>query len=148
MNRAQVAFGILTLVFGVGLGHLIYTHPEGLNPDWPMGMALLAAALFVFGGLHVIAAGLDRPGLANAALRAILLCFWAVLNWAAFFSTHIQCLATVSSLGVAVFGWQPSERECLYSLRAIVSGIDMLIVVGFAAFVWQRYRTGQQGSEP
>jgi hypothetical protein len=142
MNRgAQVAFGIFTLAFGVGMGYLIYTNPEGLNPAWPMGMAMLAPALFVFGGLHVIAAGLDQPRLSIAALRAILFCFWAILNWAAFFSTHIQCLATVSFLGVAVFGWEPSETECLYSLRAIVSGIDMLIIVGIVAFAWHRYRT-------
>ena len=60
MNHAQIAFGVFTLIVGVGIGYLMYTHPEGLNPSWPMGMAMLVPALFALGGLHIIAAGLDR----------------------------------------------------------------------------------------
>ncbi|HKV10398.1 MAG TPA: hypothetical protein VJ725_19810 [Thermoanaerobaculia bacterium] len=143
-NLPLAAFGLVTLIVGVVTGYFMYTHPEGLNPDWPLGMALIAPAVFVFGGLHMIAAGLGQPRLSILMLRAILLCFWAILNWAGFFSTHVQCRATVSFLGVAVFGWQPSETECLESLRALVASIDTAILIVVAAFLWQRYRASRK----
>jgi hypothetical protein len=144
MNRAMVAFGLLAVIVGVGIGHLMYTHPEGLNPAWPLWMALLAPALFVLGGLHVIAAGLDQPRLSNAMIRAILVCFWAILHWAAFFTAHFQCRATLSFLGVEIGGWQLSETECRYSLRAFVAILDALVVLVIGAFVWHRYRAPER----
>lgn len=141
MNRVQVAFGLFAVIVGVGVGYLMYTHPEGLNPEWPIGIALLAPALFVLGGLHVIAAGLDQPRLSIAMLRAIVFCFWAIANWAAFFTTHIQCRATVSFLGAEIVGWYPSEMECRNSLRILVAGIDLLVVLSVGVFAWHRYRT-------
>jgi len=140
VNRSLVAFGIVTLIVGIGIGYLMYTHPEGLNPAWPIGMALIAPAVFVFGGLHLIATGLDQPRLSNAMLGAIAFCLWAIVNWAAFFTTHIQCLATVSFLGAGIFGWHPSEMECRISLRAIVIALDGLVVVAAGLSAWHRYR--------
>jgi hypothetical protein len=144
MNRALVAFGLVAVIVGVGSGYLMYTHPEGLNPAWPIWMALLAPALFVLGGLHVIAAGLHQPRLSDLMLRAIVVCFWAILNWAAFFTTHIQCLVTVSFLGAAIVGWHPSEMECRNSLRILVAGIDALVVISVGVFAWHRYRTARK----
>jgi hypothetical protein len=140
MNRAQVAFGVLVVIVGVGIGHLMYTHPEGLNPAWPMGMALIAPALFVLGGLHIIAAGLERPRLSAALLQAILLCFFVLVNWAAFFTSHFQCGVTISFLGSGLFGWNPSEIECRYSLRLLVAGLDAIVAVGIGAAIWYRNR--------
>jgi hypothetical protein len=141
MNRALAAFGLFAVIVGVGVGYLMYTQPEGLNPEWPLGMAMLAPALFVLGGLHMIAAGLNQTRLSIAMLRAILVCFWAILNWAAFFTTHIQCAVTISFLGAALVGWQPSEEECRNSLRILVAGIDLLVVLSFGFVAWHRYRT-------
>lgn len=140
MKSAQVTFGLFTLIVGVGIGYLIYTHPEGLNPEWPIGMALLAAALFVLGGVLIIAETLGQTRLSIAMLRAILFGLWAVIHWAAFFTTHIQCRVTVSFLGLAIVGWNPSEMECRNSLRAIVGGIDALVVIVVGVFAWQRHQ--------
>lgn len=139
MNRAQVAFGVFTLIVGVGIGYLMYTNPEGLNPAWPMWMAMLAPAVFVLGGLHVIAAGLDRPRLSSLTLLAVVFCLGVIVHWAAFFTTHIQCLATVSFLGVAISDWQPSETECRNSLRVLVAVLDVLVVVA-GVYAWHRSR--------
>lgn len=144
MNRALAASGVFTVIVGVGIGYFMYTQPEGLNPEWPLWMAMLVPALFVLGGLHMTAAGLDQPRLSIAMLRAILVCFFAILHWAAFFTTHIQCVATISFLGAAIVGWQPSEEECRNSLRLLVAGIDLLVVLSFGVFAWQRYRTARQ----
>jgi hypothetical protein len=140
VNRALVAFGIVTLIVGVGIGYLMCTRPEGLNPAWPIGMALIAPAVFVFGGLHVIAAGLNQPRLSSSMLGAIAFCLWAIVNWAAFFTPHIQCLATVSFLGAGIVDWHPSEIQCRNSLRVIVVVLDALVVIAAGASAWHRYR--------
>lgn len=140
MNRALVAFGIVTLVVGVGIGYFMYTRPEGLNPEWPIWMALLVPAVFTLGGLHMIAAGLDRPRLSIAMLRGILFCFWAIVHWAAFFTNHIQCLATISFLGAEIVQWHPSEMECRNSLRVLVAVFDVLVIVAAGVYTWHRHR--------
>ena len=140
MNRALIAFGIVALIVGVGSGYFMYTQPEGLNPEWPIWMALLAPAVFTLGGLHVIAAGLRQTRLSNAMLGAIVFCLWAIVHWAAFFTTHIQCLATISFLGAEIVEWHPSEIECRNSLRVIVAAIDALVVIAAGVFAWHRYR--------
>ena len=140
MNRALIAFGIFTLVVGVGIGYFMYTRPEGLNPEWPIWMALLVPAVFTLGGLHMIAAGLDQPRLSIAMLRGILFCFWAIVHWAAFFTTHIQCVATVSFLGAGIVQWHPSEMECRNSLRVLVAVLDVLVIVAVGAYTWHRHR--------
>lgn len=144
MNRALVAFGIVALIVGVGSGYLMYTHPEGLNPAWPIWMALLAPAVFALGGLHVIAAGLGQPRLSNAMLGAIVFCLWAIVNWAAFFTTHIQCRATISFLGAEIVERYPSELECRNSLRAIVAAIDALVVIAVGVSAWHRNRASRK----
>ena len=146
MNRAEVGFGTFSLIVGVVSGYFMYTHPEGLNPEWPLWMALIAPAVFVLGGLHLIAAGLEKPRLSSATLGAVVICLWAIVNFAAFFTNHIQCLATLSFLGIKVVEWHPSELECRNSLRAIVAAIDTLVVMGAGVFAWHKYRT--PGKEP
>jgi hypothetical protein len=139
VNRPLFAFGIVFLIVGVGSGYLMYTHPEGLNPDWPIGMALLAPAVFALGGLHLIAAGLGRPRLSNAMLGAIVFAFWAIVHWAAFFTTF-QCVATVSFLGAKLVEWYPSEMQCRDSLRTLVVVLDALVVTAVGVFAWYRSR--------
>lgn len=146
MNRAQISFGVFTLIVGVGIGYLMYTHPEGLNPSWPMWMAMLVPALFALGGLHIIAAGLDRPRLSAITLRAILVCLWAIINWAAFFTTGVQCRAAISFFGAQLINWYPSEVECQKSLQAIIASLDTLVVIVFIAFAWHRHRASRKES--
>jgi len=107
-------------------------------------MALLAPAVFLLGGLHMIAAGLGQPRLSNAMLRAIIFCFVAIIHWAAFFTTHIQCVATLSFLGSKIVEWFPSEMECRDSLRVIVGVVDALIVIAVGAFAWHRHRVSRK----
>lgn len=141
----MIVFGLLFLVVGLGVGYLMYTHPEGLNPSWPLGMAMLAPALFVLGGLHVVAQGLGHPRISILMLRAILVSFGVLIHWAAFFTSNFQCTVTISFLGSSVLGWQPSEMECRYSLRVLIAVIDLLIVAVIGVFAWQRYRgTGKE----
>lgn len=142
MNRPLIAFGMVALIVGVGSGYFMYTRPEGLNPEWPIWMALLAPVVFTLGGLHMIAAGLDRPRLSNAMLIAVVVCLWAIVHWAAFFTTHIQCVATVSFLGAKVVDWYPSEAECRNSLRVLVAVLDVLVVIA-AGVSWRGYRASR-----
>lgn len=144
MNRPLIPFGALFLIVGVGTGYLMVTHPEGLNPHWPLGMALLAPAVFVLGGLHLIATGLGRPRLANATVGAIVLALWAIANWAAFFTTGFQCRATVSFLGARLVEWYPSEADCRNSLRLLMGLLDALVVVLVGAFAWHRARARKE----
>lgn len=137
MDRTLTAFGVVVLIIGVGIGYLMYTNPEGLNPAWPMGMAMLAPAAFVLAGLHVIAAGLGRSRLSGALLLAIVFCLWAIVHWAAFFTPHIQCVATVSFLGAGIAQWFPSEEQCRTSLRVLLASIDALVLLGFG---WYRFQ--------
>jgi hypothetical protein len=145
VDRSLVAFGVVFLIVGVGTGWLMYAHPEGLNPAWPIWMALLAPAVFVLGGLHLIATGLRQPRLSSSMLLAIVICLWAIVNWAAFFTTGIQCVVTASFLGAPIVDWYPSETECRESLRAIIAAIDALLLIAVGVSVWRRYRIPRQG---
>jgi hypothetical protein len=140
MNRAQAAFGLFTVLVGVGIGYLMYSRPEGLNPEWPIGMAMIVPAVFVLGGLHILADGLRQTRLAIAMLRAILVCFWAIVHWGAFFTAHFQCSVTISFLGAGILGWNPSEMECRNSLRLMIAGLDAIVIIVVAVFAWQRYQ--------
>jgi hypothetical protein len=140
MERGLVFIGIVVLIVGLGCGYLIYAYPQGLNPAWPIWMAMLAPAVFILGGMHMIAAGLGRPGVAHAMVRAIVVCLLAIANWAAFFTTHIQCKETVSFLGVSILTWHPSEAECRLGLRIVVSCIDVLILLPVLWFAWSRWQ--------
>jgi ABC-type cobalamin transport system permease subunit len=140
MKSGQVAFGLFTLIVGVGIGYFMYAYPEGLNPEWPLAMAFVVPALFVLGGVLIIADTLQQTRLAIAMIRAIIFCFWAMIHWAAFFTTHIQCRVTISFLGAKIVGWNPSEMECRNSLRVLIGGLDVLIVLAVCVFAWQRYQ--------
>jgi hypothetical protein len=140
MERGLVFIGIVVLVVGLGCGYLIYAYPQGLNPAWPLWMAMLAPAVFILGGTHMVAAGLGRPGVAQATVRAIVVCLLAIANWAAFFTTHIQCKETVSFLGGPILTRYPSEAGCRLGLRIIVSCIDVLILLPVLWFAWSRWQ--------
>lgn len=144
MDRTQVAFGTFSLIVGVVSGYFMYTHPEGLNPEWPLAMALIAPAVFVLGGLHLIASGLGKPRLSSATLGAVVLCLWAIVNFAAFFTNRLQCLVTLSFLGAKVVEWHPSELECRNSLRALLAAINVLIVIGVGVSAWHRHRAARK----
>jgi hypothetical protein len=137
----KALMGIILLVVGMGGGYLMWTHPEGLNPEWPLLAALLAPAVFVFGGLHLVAGALGYPRLAGATLGWIVVAFWGVANWAAFFTTHASCAVTVSFLGNALVRQNLSQEECRSSLQTIIGAIDVLVVIGAAGLAWRRTRT-------
>jgi hypothetical protein len=144
LNRDQILFGIVALIVGLGVGYLMYAHPEGLNPDWPIWMASFAPAVFALGGLHMVAGGLGYPRFSIAMLRVVALCLWAIVNWAAFFTTRFNCLVTVSFLGITIFNGPPSEMECRNSLRVIVACVDALIVLPSVAFTWRKLQKLQK----
>ena len=73
MNRSLIPMGFVFLAVGLGVGYLMITQPQGLNPSWPLGAALLVPAVFAAGGLHMIAAGLGYPSVSAAMLKFILI---------------------------------------------------------------------------
>ena len=79
-DRSVVAFGVFAVLVGVGSSYFMVTQPEGLNPECPLGMALLAPAAFTLGGLHMIGAGLGQPRLASAMILATIFCLLAVVD--------------------------------------------------------------------
>jgi hypothetical protein len=134
----KILMGSVFLIAGLGFGYAMVRHPEGLNAEWPLRLALIAPAVFAFGGVHLISDGLGFPRLAIAMIKVLLLCFAVIANWAAFFTTHIQCTEQASFLGITVFQRTPSEESCRTSMQLIVGTADLLVVLGFAAFVWQK----------
>jgi hypothetical protein len=134
LNRDLILFGIVALVVGLGTGYLIFAHPEGLNREWPIWMASLAPASFTLAGLHMVAGGLGYPRFSVAMLQLIAVCLWVIVNWAAFLTTSIHCLETVSFLGIAIFNRCPTEIECRDSLRMIIVCIDAMIALPFVVF--------------
>lgn len=143
-----IVFGLLCLIVGLGSGYFMLAYPEGLNPEWPMGMALLAVSVFAFAGLHMIAVGLGYPRASAIMIQAILVAFFGVFNWAAFFTTHYQCTETVSFLGIELFKHIPSEESCRNGMKVIVGTIDLIIVLGLAAFAKQRWQRSRSRPPP
>jgi len=141
-----VWFGFLFLIVGLGAGDMLYTHPEGLNPEWPMGMALLAVSVFAFAGMHMIAVGLGYPRASVIMIQTILVAFFGVFNWAAFFTTHYQCAETGSFLGIQLVKHMPSEESCRNGTKVIVGTIDLIIGLGLVAYAKQRWQRSR--SEP
>jgi hypothetical protein len=140
MNRAPILFGIFTLFVGLGTGFLIYAFPEGLNPEWPLWMAMLVPGLIMLGGVHMIVAGLDCPRFSIVILRVLPVCFLAIANWTAFFTTHFHCVETISFLGFAIFSWHPNEMECRNSLRVLMACVDATVVFLYIASSWHKWQ--------
>ena len=141
-----VLFGIIFLTVGLGVGYMMYTRPEGLNPEWPLWLAMFAPAAFAFGGLHLLGTGLGYPRFAIAMIQIILVCFWVIFNWAAFFTTHIQCVDVISLLGVEILHRYPSEEDCRIGVQIIVGTLDILFLLPMIPFV--RRRLQRLPSEP
>src|SRR5215468_7257053 len=99
MDRAVIPFGIVAVLIGLGSGYAMVEYPEGLNPAWPIWMALVVPLVFVVGGLLIIANGLGYPRFSGVMLTIVALGLLAIVNWAAFFTSHIQCRQAISFLG-------------------------------------------------
>lgn len=140
MKSASIAFGIVALAVGLGTGYLILSYPKGLNPSWPLGMALLAPAAFTLGGLHLIAQGLGYSQFSAVALKAICVCFLCIANWAAFFTARVPCRQTVSFFGVPILARYPSEVECRTELRTIIASVDAAAAIVLIALAWRKVR--------
>ena len=140
MDRPLIGFGVLLLLLAIGVACLIVAHPEGLNPAYPLAVALLVPLAFALGGLHMVGAGAGRPAIARYTILAVALCLLAVVNWAAFFTPHVNCSLSLSFLGLKLLTRTPDDAACLGSLRAIMAGIDALILVPAAIWAWQRQR--------
>lgn len=135
--------GVAVLLFGAGLGYLIYSHPEGLNPDWPRGVALIAPAGIAMGGLLMIGNAIQCPTLFRWAFLATLACFLGMANWAALFDTRTECVVTISFFGADLANWQPTAEQCQKQLRAIMAGVDLVVLGVFLASVWYRLKKSQ-----
>jgi hypothetical protein len=140
MDRAPLGFGVAILLLGLGIGALMLWMPEGLNPNWPMGLALLAPGAFVLAGLHLVGSGLGYPRFSGVMLALIAIALWIIVNWAAFFTTQHGCVATVSFGGVSIFGWRPSEEACRMTLQMLVASFDGLLIVLILVAAWRRLR--------
>jgi len=138
MDRAIIPFGIVALLVGLGGGYLMLEYPEGLNPAWPIWIALVAPIAFALGGLLLIANGLGYPKFSGIMVTAVTLCLLAIVNWAAFFTSHIQCREAISFLGAAILERYPSEVECRDSLRIVVACVDTALLIPLVALVWHK----------
>jgi len=144
MDRPLVGFGVMALLLGLGVGAAMMLMPEGLNPNWPMAMALLAPAAFVLAGLHMVASGLGYPRFSGAMLKCLVIVMWAVINWATFFTTQHACVATLSLGGVALLGWTPSESDCRASLQLLIASLDGLLIVVILVWAWRKLRRSSE----
>ena len=138
MDRAVIPFGIVALLIGLGSGYLIVEYPEGLNPAWPIWIALVVPIVFVLGGVLIVANGLGYPKFSGIMVTIVVLCLLAIVNWAAFFTSHIQCRETISFLGVAILERYPSEDVCRDQLRIIVTCLDTVVLIPLIVFVWRK----------
>jgi hypothetical protein len=139
MDRAVIPFGIVAVLVGLGSGYLMVEYPEGLNPAWPIWIALVVPIAFVLGGLLIITNGLGYSTFSGIMLTIVVLCLLAIVNWAAFFTNHIQCREAISFLGAAVAERYPSELECRDSLRIVVACVDTAGLIALFAFVWRKF---------
>ncbi|PWT86327.1 MAG: hypothetical protein C5B56_12640 [Proteobacteria bacterium] len=138
MDRAVIPLGIVAVLVGLGSGFAMVEYPAGLNPGWPIWIALIVPIVFVLGGLHIIANGLGYPKFSGAMLTVVALCLLAIVNWAAFFTNHIQCREAISFLGAAILERYPSEVECRDNLRIIMVCIDTVVLLPLLAFAWRK----------
>jgi hypothetical protein len=86
----------------------------------------------------MFATGLGYSRFSGLLLAAIALCFLAIANWAAFFTTGFGCAETLSFFGVPILRRRPSEAECRNQLRTIMACVDALILLPAAAFAWRK----------
>ena len=145
MNRGLALFGAVALLVGLGTGWLICAHPEGLNPSWPLGMAMIVPVLFTLTGLQMVASAAGYPRVSGYLLAAIAAGFFVILNWAAFFTTGFHCSETLSFFGVGILERHPSEVDCRTRLRMIAGCVDALVALFFIAFAWHRFGTSRTG---
>jgi hypothetical protein len=139
-NVVQLAMGTLSLLVGLGVGGLMLTQPEGLSPNWPIWIAMLAPSMFVLFGLHLLGTGLGYPRIGMLTVRALLVCMWGMLHWYTFFTETMQCTAGLSFLGFEILRNAPGERVCRAVLVAIVLTIDAVILLPWAVFAWRSRR--------
>jgi len=138
MDRATIPFGIVAVLVGLGSGCLMVGYPEGLNPAWPIWIALVVPIVFTLGGLLIIASGLGYPKLSGTMASVVALCLLVIVNWAAFFTNHIRCREAISFLGAAILERYPSEVECRDSLRIIVACVDTVVLIALVALAWRK----------
>jgi hypothetical protein len=138
VNVPQIVMGLIFTAVGMGVAWLMYSHPEGVNPSWPLWMAELAPGVFVLAGMFLVvsAAGFTRLGF--ALLRILLLCMLVIFNFAVFFTSPDQCSETVSFLGIALFTRHPSPESCSIGAELIVGTLDLVIVLAFIAYLRQK----------
>lgn len=140
MERRLAIFGVVFLMVGMWTGYLIHAFPEGANPAYPFWVAMLVPAAFALSGLHMVTAALGLPRLARVTVQAGALCVLAIVNWAAFFTTHVQCIMLMSFLGTLIVARHPGDAECLIGLRVIVASIDAFILLPAIWFAWRKRR--------
>ena len=138
MERPGIAFGVLAILAGAGVGYLMLAFPEGANPAYPIWIALLVPLAFVLGGVLMLAHALGYSSLSTIAVTAFALCLLAIVNWAAFVAGHVQCRVIVSFLGSAILAKYPSESECRESLRVVIACIDLVVLVPVLVFAWRK----------
>ena len=140
MKGPPIVLGIVALAVGLGTGYLIVAHPGGLNPSWPIGMALLAPAAFTLGGVFLLSQGLGYPKPGAAAMTGIAVCLLAIAHWAAFFTARVPCRESLSLFGVPLLERYPSDAACRSQLQGILVFVDGVVGLFVAAFAVHRMR--------
>jgi len=138
VDRAVIPLGIAAVLVGLGSGYAMVEYPEGLNPAWPIWIALVVPVVFVLGGSLIIANALGYLRVSGIMVTVVALCLLAIVNWAAFFTSHIQCREAISFLGAAILERYPSEVECRDNLRIIVACLDTVVLIPLVTFIWRK----------
>lgn len=134
-RRAQLAFGAVFVVIGVGLVAMMTVSPQGLRV--PYGIAVVAAAAFALAGLSVMAQALRWSRLGQLFAVAVVFCLAAPGLWTVIDPATQTCTASFGVGDVAA-----SDLTCRVVFGAGGAVTLAVSVVAAWAFV-RRFRAGR-----
>jgi hypothetical protein len=135
---ASIAMGIVSIIIGLASGYFLLVSPENINPEYPIWIAFLAPLVFLFGGLLIFAHAFNHPTFNKIMLSALALCLLVIVNWAAFFTSHIQGRVTISFFDIPILEQYLSEVESRANLHIIMACLDAVVLVVLIGFGWRR----------
>jgi hypothetical protein len=133
-----IVFGSVFVLVGIGIGYLFYAYPGGFAEGWSVWAGSFVPLGFIAAGVLVIANALGSMRGVRIAVVVLVACLVAVINWATFFTPHVECVETISAFGIAVFSRRPSLEECKFGLYVLVGTLDAVMVLSVLLFALRR----------
>jgi len=136
-----ICFGAVFVLVGAAIGYAFYAYPSGFAEGWSPVAAAFVPLAFVAGGVLMIAHALGSMRAVGLAAKALALCLVVVINWATFFTPHVECVHTFAAFGVPLLSRTPSLEVCKLELYILVGTLDAVIVLGVAWYLlWRKGR--------